>query len=860
MSQRAVLRGFLLCLTTFFAAGAAYAQSQPGIAIIPSLVQVPQGGQSAAALARLTFSFAPTGGPVSGTIDFGLPRGLTTVPATVSYTIPAGATSVDVPFRIAAPAGFPTGLYSEISVYASPYQLFGYMEVEVVESTPIEPRGALSAAVSNRSMVLCAGGDAAPNSVTVTPLNGYRGSPTVTFGSVPAGVEITPSPIRVPSLPPIQSVEFQVRATSSASPGVHAIQVLVKDPIGAAASTEFTLEVLQSDFAPSVTPATIVLGAGGAVVPVGASILPGSCPPPSSVTVAPAALPAGVTVTPASAVLTAPDFTPVTFSFTAAAGTPVSSGSLAMTFTPDAGPARTANVPYSIRLLGSLAASLSKASVELCPGSGFVQNVLTVSPVDGYEGSPAVSFPGLPAGLVVSQASIPVPPLPPARTVSFGIAAEPGTTPGPRTVTVVVTDPLGPTATATFTAVVKPPDFFPAISPASVPLEAGGGPASFMILVVPGDCPPTTPITVEPAALPPGITVTPPNATLVPPSYAAVSFSVQAAPGTAPGEAAIALTFAAAGAPSKTRSVEIVVCGPPPAPSAPAIAPSGNAAGPVTATDFLTLTWGAPDYLFPATRYEYRVNGEPWKALAGTEASAPPRGKVDPVQLFVRAYACAPEAGPGAEASSPVYPLAPPVANFAVPASITVGSPVTFTDTSSPQATSWLWFPGDGIPATNVQSPAVTYTSAGPKVVVLVATNGSGSSTKTATVNVFPPVGLRAGSSSVTRSLDRQPDGRLALDGVLVESGTTLSLRRVEGAGETVAFLRLLDADGALVAERRLVVAEGEEARHALSAWAAGTFRVEVVGPAGLEAAVEERAVPLGAGDVPVTPRKPAGR
>jgi len=843
-----------------FAAPAVRAQDVPGIVIIPSLVQVPQGGQSASAIARLSFYAAPTGGPVSGTIAFSLPRGLTTIPATVSYTIPEGATGVDVPFRIAAPADFPTGIYSEIAVYASPYQLFGYMEVEVVEPIPIEPKGALSANVSNRAMVLCAGGDAATNSVTVTPLSGYRGSPTVTFGSVPPGVEITPSSFRMPALPPIQSAEFQVRATPSASPGVHVIQVLVKDPIGAAAATEFTLEVLQSDFTPAVTPASIVLGAGGAVVPVGASILPGSCPPPASITVSPVGLPAGVTVTPASAVLTAPDFTPVTFSFTAAAGTPVSSGSLAMTFTPDVGPARTANVPYSIRLLGSLAVSLSQASVELCPGAGFVQNVLTVNPLDGYEGSPVVSFPDLPAGLVVSQASIPVPPLPPTRTVSFGISVEPGTTPGPRTVTVTVTDPLGPTATATFTAVVKAPDFFPAISPASVPIEAGGGPASFMILVVPGDCPPTTDITVEPTTLPPGITVTPASATLVPPSYAPVSFSVQAAAGTLPGEAAIALTFTAAGAPSRTRSVEVVVCGPPPAPSAPAISPAGNPAGPVTATDFLTLAWGAPDYLFPATRYEYRVNGEPWTALAGTEASAPPRGTVDPVQLFVRAYACSPEAGPGAEASSPVYPLAPPVANFAVPATVTVGSPVTFTDTSSPQATSWLWFPGDGIPATNVQSPTVTYTSAGPKVIVLIATNGSGSSTKTATVNVFPPVGLRATSSSVTRALDRQPDGRLALDGVLVESGTTLLLRRVEGAGEAVAFLRLLDADGALVSERRLAVAEGEEARHALSAWAAGTFRVEVVGPAGLEAAVEERAVPLGAGDLPVTPRKPAGR
>jgi PKD repeat protein len=222
----------------------------------------------------------------------------------------------------------------------------------------------------------------------------------------------------------------------------------------------------------------------------------------------------------------------------------------------------------------------------------------------------------------------------------------------------------------------------------------------------------------------------------------------------------------------------------------------------------------------------------------------------------VRGYACDPEKGPGPEGASPVYSLAPPVASFSVPASIVAGQPATFTDTSSPQATSWLWFPGDGMPAVTAQSPTVTFTSAGTKVVVLVATNGSGSSSKTKTVSVFPPVSAPALRSSATRILDRQPDGRLALARVEVEAGATLQLRRLEGEGEAVAFLRLVDADGSVVVERRLVLAEGEEARHDLSAWGVkGTFRVEVVGPAGLEAVVEETAVAPGGPEQPVGPR-----
>jgi hypothetical protein len=106
--------------------------------------------------------------------------------------------------------------------------------------------------------------------------------------------------------------------------------------------------------------------------------------------------------------------------------------------------------------------------------------------------------------------------------------------------------------------------------------------------------------------------------------------------------------------------------------------------------------------------------------------------------------------------------------------------------------------------------------------------------------------------------LDREPDGRLALGRVEVEPGTTLLLRRLEGEGDAVAFLRLMDADGRVVVERRLVLAAGEEARHDLSAWGfSGVFRVELVGPEGLEAAVEEMAIPFGGPELPVTPRQP---
>jgi PKD repeat protein len=367
-------------------------------------------------------------------------------------------------------------------------------------------------------------------------------------------------------------------------------------------------------------------------------------------------------------------------------------------------------------------------------------------------------------------------------------------------------------------------------------------------------------VTVRPSGLPPGVTVTPASAVLVAPAFTPVPFAFQASSSAAPGPSTITFTFTPSSGAAKTATATVTVCGPPAASVSPVVRPQGNPLGPVTATDFLALSWGAPATGFSPTKYEWRINGGAWNAVTATSATAPPRGAVDPVQLFVRGYACNPERGPGPEASSPVYPLAAPVANFSVPASIVAGQAVTFTDTTSPQATSWLWFPGDGMAATTVQSPTVTFPAAGPKVIVLVATNGSGTTSKATTVNVLPASSVSAAASLAVRSLDRQPDGRLALDRVEVGAGTTLVLRSLEGDGDAVAYLRLLDGEGRVAVERRLVLAEGEEARHDLSAWGAtGAFRVELVGPEGLEAVIEERAIPFGGPEEPVRPGRPRG-
>lgn len=87
----------------------------------------------------------------------------------------------------------------------------------------------------------------------------------------------------------------------------------------------------------------------------------------------------------------------------------------------------------------------------------------------------------------------------------------------------------------------------------------------------------------------------------------------------------------------------------------------------------------------------------------------------------------------------------PPVANFTgTPLSGPQGTTIAFTDSTTNTPTSWAWNFGDGTTSTS-QNPSHTYTRPGVYTVVLLATNASGSDTKTRTsyVNVVAAGGTR---------------------------------------------------------------------------------------------------------------------
>jgi hypothetical protein len=248
-------------------------------------------------------------------------------------------------------------------------------------------------------------------------------------------------------------------------------------------------------------------------------------------------------------------------------------------------------------------------------------------------------------------------------------------------------------------------------------------------------------------------------------------------------------------------------------------------------TEPLSLSWDAPTSGTPPTGYMIRVNGDPADFVSGgTAVIAPARGDGNPVTLYVTTVACDPQSsGPTVQSPTVALLTAPPGASFTISPNPQVGQPVTFTDTSSPEATSWLWLFDDGSQA-QTQSPSKTFTTPGTHTAALIATNGAGSGTAVQSFFVNAAASTVTVSSETSGFAVSEPGRRRA--SVNLSSAGAVWLRLASQAPEDVTlFLRFLDENGNRVIERRLVVAKGETVMHDLGAYGLrGSFDLELVG------------------------------
>jgi hypothetical protein len=225
------------------------------LSVAPKSVTVPAGSTSETLTATIVFGERFPGGQQEIVLS-GLPAGASSVPSPIYYTLPPQQSGTQVPFQIAVGPAVPPGTY-EIVVTNSPVEV-GATSFSL---TVLDP-GSLDATLEKTALDACIGGAAVSNSVTVTPMDGYVGTATVTFPALPADLVVSPASIPVPAMPPARTVSFSVAAKADAAAGPKTVNVLVSGDSGVSAQASFTVNVLAGDFTPSLSPTAVTLNAG----------------------------------------------------------------------------------------------------------------------------------------------------------------------------------------------------------------------------------------------------------------------------------------------------------------------------------------------------------------------------------------------------------------------------------------------------------------------------------------------------------------------------------------------------------------------------------------------------------------------
>jgi len=293
-----------------------------------------------------------------------------------------------VPFSLSATNSASPGMYPGLlTAQSSGGQLKTAPFTVVVQQTD------LGATFSSPSMSICNGAAAAANGIQLTPLNGYNGTPQLTFTSIPAGITITPVSPSANAMPPGQTVPFTVSA-SGATPGVKMATLNVSDPpAGINKSLLLTIVVGSGAFTANVIPSAVTLTPGGGPQSVSASAITTGCPI-GNVAVTTSGAPAGLVVTPSAGAIAMPASAPIAFSLVASPAVVPGTYPITFTFTAD-GVVRTSVVQVSVAAPPDFALVVAPSTVTIATGATSATNI-SVTPVNGFTGLVNVSAPNSP--------------------------------------------------------------------------------------------------------------------------------------------------------------------------------------------------------------------------------------------------------------------------------------------------------------------------------------------------------------------------------------------------------------------------------------------------------------------------------
>jgi hypothetical protein len=387
-----------------------------------------------------------------------------------TFITTGGAQFVASPF---APATFPfqasanatPGTYSGLLIGAPSAGLQKTLPITVNVVVPD-----IGASFSSPSVSVCNGGVGAQNSLVLTPLNGYTGTPSLFLTSVPQGVTVTPANPTSGPLPPTQFIPFAI--TASGFTGTRTVTVNVSDKAaGISKDVSFTVTSLDPNYAPSVTPASLPLTSGGPAGALTANLQPLACYATDAV-VSFGGAPTGVTVTPGAGTISAPGFAPVAFSVTAALTVRTGTYPLTFTYTPRSGPVKTVVVTLAITNPQDFLLSISPIALSLPAGSQGSVSVSAVG-IAGFSGPVSVTSPSQP-GVTFSPASFILAPGGAAQVV--GVAVSPAAQVGTfnEVFTGAATGIPGAHSVQFQLTVRPPPDFAISANPVNVTIFRGG--------------------------------------------------------------------------------------------------------------------------------------------------------------------------------------------------------------------------------------------------------------------------------------------------------------------------------------------------------------------------------------------------
>jgi len=337
---------------------------------------------------------------------------------------------------------------------------------------PPPPAQDFTISLSPATLAVDANNSTSTFTISIAGQNGFANPVSITISGFPAATKTSPSsPFNVAaggsltvtlSFPTtVQDGSYALTVNGTSGALTHSVKL----PLTITAARDFTVGL-------SPTTLTAAPGSSNANFSVSISSLNGFA---GSVSVSLTGLPSGTTTSPVSPFNVAPGASQtVTLSFP----TTVQAGSYALTVNGTSGAlTHSVNLPLTITNAQDFTIGLSQNAVTTAAGSSTASFTISISSLNGFAGSVAVSLTGLPSGTTTSPAS-------PFNVGAGGsqtvtLLVDSSTQSGSYTVTIGGTSGALTNSTNLALTITPPPDFSMVLTPTTVTADAGSSNASF---------------------------------------------------------------------------------------------------------------------------------------------------------------------------------------------------------------------------------------------------------------------------------------------------------------------------------------------------------------------------------------------